>query len=231
MFRFTFTFLFLLIAFPANSQTRISDAELLFQSRHIWRGSQLGKAFAVEPSITLTNNRFSFNFWAAVTPDNSYSEVDLVPTYLINNLKITLFDYYNPIPGEINQYLNFKEGKCRHSLELTLDNFSVDKPGLKWMIGTFLAGDRNKETGKSLYSTYIEFRYPITIWAIDAEPFAGLTPFQGYYADRFALINAGISLSKELDLKLPFKFPLSLSYISNPYSRKNFIIIGVGIAI
>ena len=231
MLRFTFAFLCFFIAFKGTSQSRIFEAEILFQSRHIWRGSQLGKTLAIEPSLTLTKNHFSFNFWAAITPDNSYSEVDLVPSYNFCAFKLTLFDYYNPVPGGINQFLNFREGNNRHSLELAADNYSAEKQRLKWMIGTFLAGDRNKETWKPLYSTYIEFRCRFAIWLFRAEPFAGLTPFRGYYADRFALINTGISFSKELDLKLPFKIPLSLSFISNPYSRKNFIIFGVGVAI
>lgn len=231
MFRFLIAFFCITISNVVFSQVRISEAEIQIKSRHVWRGSQLGKAFAFEPSLTLSNNRFSFNFWAALTPDNSYSEIDLVPSYQFNHFKLSLFDYYNPVQSANNQYLNFNEGTSRHSLELSLDNFSVENRRLKWMIGTFLAGDRSKLTGKAMYSTYFEFRYPFTIWIIDAEPFAGITPFQGYYADSFAVINAGISFSKELHLKLPFDVPLSLSYISNPYTSKNFLIFSLGVKI
>ena len=231
MLRVTLVFLCFSVTFFAFSQVRISTTEILLQSRHVWRGCQLGNAIAIEPSITFACNRFSFNVWAAITLDNSYSEVDLVPSYTFNHFKLSLLNYYNPVQGDVNRYLNFKEGKSRHSLELTLDNYSVEKKRLKWMIGTFLAGDRNKVTGKPLYSTYLEFKYPFTAWVIDVEPFAGITPFRGNYADRFAIINTGISFGKELDLKLPFKVPISLSYIANPYTRKNFIIFGVGVEI
>jgi hypothetical protein len=231
MLRFIFAFLCFSIPNFVHSQVRISEAEILIQTRHVWRGTQLGKAFVVEPSLTLSNNRFRFNVWAAVTPDNSYSEVDLVPSYTFHHFNLSLFDYYNPVQGDNNQYLNFKEGKSRHSIELTLDNHSVENMKLKWIIGTFLAGDRNKVTGKSLYSTYLEFRYSFSIWVIDVEPFAGITPFRGYYADKFAIINTGISFSKELDLKLPFKIPFNLSYIYNPSTQKNFIIFGMGVEI
>jgi len=231
MHRLFIAILFFLISIVGYSQFKISDAEVLIKSRHVWRGTQLGSIFAVEPSLTLSNNRFSFNVWAAITPDNSYSEVDLVPSYQFNHFKLSLFDYYNPVQAAPNQYLNFNEGESRHSLELSLDNFSVENRKLKWMIGTFLAGDRNKITGKAMYSTYFEFRYPFAIWMIDAEPFVGITPFQAYYANSFAVINAGISFSKELNLNLPFKVPLSLSYISNPYTSKNFLIFSLGVKI
>jgi hypothetical protein len=178
----------------------------------------------------LRKNRFSFNLWVAITPNNSYSEVDLVPAYDFGSFKLTVFDYYNPVPKELNQYLNFGRAKSRHSLELTLDNYSVEKPGLKWMIGMFLAGDRNAENGNPLYSTYVELKYPFAVWHIQAEPIVGMTPFRGYYADWFALINAGISVRKDLNLKLPVKIPLRFSWLTNPYSGKNFIVFGAGIA-
>jgi len=231
MLRFLIAFLCITISTIVYSQVRISEAEILIKSRHVWRGTQLGQAFAVEPSLTLRNNRFSLNFWAALTPDNSYSEVDLVPSCQFKHFKLSLFDYYNPMQGVNNQYLNFKEGTSRHSLELSLDNFSVENRRLKWMLGTFVAGDRNKLTGKAMYSTYFEFRYPFTIWMMEAEPFAGITPFQGYYANSFAVINTGISFSKELNLNLPFKVPLSFSYISNPYARKSYFIFSLGVKI
>lgn len=228
MLRLFFTISCFFFTILSYSQIKISTAEVFIQSRHVWRGRQLGKSIALEPSVTLTSNRFSFNVWAAVTPDNSYSEVDLVPSYQFRKFKVTLFDYYNPVPHDQNQYLNFKNGASRHSLELSLDNFSVDDQRLKWMVGTFLAGDRNQETGNPFYSTYVEFRYPFSVWKVTAEPFVGLTPLPGFYANRLAIINSGLTFSKYLDLKLRFKVPVSLSFISNPYERTNFIILGVG---
>jgi len=231
MLRVILAFLCFSITFFTYSQVRISSAEIFIQSRHVWRGSQLGNDIAIEPSLTFACNRFSFNVWAAITPDNSYSEIDLIPSYSFNPFKLSLLNYYNPVHDDVNRYLNFKQGKSRHSLELTLDNYSVEKKRLKWMVGTFLAGDRNQITGKSLYSTYLETRYPFTVWLIDVEPFAGITPFRGYYADKFAVIHTGISFGKEFDLKLPFKVPLNISYISNPYTQNNFIIFCVGVKI
>lgn len=230
MYPFCFLLLFILGSLAASGQKLAAEAEILLLSRHIWRGNQLGDAIAVEPSVTISGGRFSFNLWAARTTNNSYSEIDLIPSYQFNHFSLTLLDYYNPVPGEINQYLNFQEGKNRHSVELNIDNYSIDKQRFKWMIGTFVLGDKNEETGKPFYSTYLEFKYPFTFFGIETEPFAGLTPFKGYYADKFAIINTGISFSKEIDLKLPFTFPLSLSFISNPYSKQSFVIFAGGIA-
>ena len=222
--------LFLFSFVHVSGQKLEAETEIILQSRHVWRGSQLGDAIAIEPSATVTSGRFSFNFWAARTTNNSYSEIDLIPSYSFNHFTFTVFDYYNPVPGENNQYLNFQEGKNRHSVELSLDNYSIGKQRFKWMIGTFVLGDKNIETDNLFFSTYLEFKYPFSVFGIETEPFAGLTPFCGYYADKFAVINTGISFGKELDLELPFSIPLSLSFIANPHTKQSFVIFAGGIA-
>jgi hypothetical protein len=228
--RLVISILFLTFSLYSYSQFRFSEAEIIFQSRHVWRGDKLGTAPAIEPSVTFSEGRFSFNVWASVTTNNSYSEVDLIPSYQFKEFSITLLDYYNPVPGENNSYFNFKDSLNRHSIELTVDNYSIEKRRLKWMIGTFLLGDTNEETGNPCFSTYLEVKYPFTVFTIETEPFIGLTPFPGYYADHFAIINTGLSFSRELELKLPFSIPLSLSFISNPYSKQSFVIFAGGIA-
>lgn len=230
MLRACFWLVFLFITVTVSGQKPEAEAEVMLISRHVWRGTQLGNAIAIEPSATVTSGRFSFNLWAALTPNNSYSEIDLIPSYTFNHFTFTVFDYYNPVPEEENQYLNFQEGKNRHSVELSFDNYSIEKQRFKWMIGTFIFGDKNEETGNPFFSTYIELKYPFSVFGIETEPFAGLTPFRGYYADKIAVIDTGISFSKEIDLKLPFTFPLSLSFISNPDSKQSFVIFAGGIA-
>ena len=230
MFRLLFLILYLLFNLHSISQVRISDAELLIQSQHVWRGVKLGTAPTIEPSIIFEAGRFSFNVWASATTNNSYSEVDLIPSYQFKHFSLTLLDYYNPVHGESNQYMNFKKGKNKHSIDLNIDNYSIEKQRFKWMIGTFILGDRNEQTGNPYYSTYIEIKYPFSMLGINTEPFAGLTPIRGFYADKFAFVNTGISFSKDLDLKLPFSVPLSLSFISNPYTKQSFVIFAGGIA-
>jgi hypothetical protein len=231
MFKSAGTLLLVLFSWHVFGQIKITDAGLLVQNRHIWRGSKLGNAPSIEPSVTFSANRLHFNFWAAATPDNSYSEIDLIPSFQFNHFQLTLFDYYNPVRGAENQFLNFSEDRNRHSIELAFDNFSTETQRLKWMIGTFLTGDKNQATGKQNYSTYIEFRYPITFFKLKIEPFTGITPFGGYYADWFAIINAGIGISKSLKLSSRVSIPFNLLLISNPYQRFYFFNFSSGIVI
>ena len=222
-----------LFAFATSAfcQVSVSEAEVTLQSRHIWRGSKLGDAPAIEPSVTVSHGNFSFNVWAAKTLNKSYSEVDLIPSYGFGELTLSILDYYVPEIGENNSYLSFKEGKSRHSAELTLDNYSGEKSRLKWMIGTFAAGDKNEDTGNPFFSTYMEFKFPFSFLGVEAEPFVGLTPFKGYYADKFAFVNSGLLLSKEIRLSSKIACPLNLTYTYNPYTDNHFLTFGFGLAL
>ena len=229
MFKLLCSALFILFFIQAKSQLLISDAEVMLQSRHIWRGTKLGSKPVIEPSVTISANRFSFNFWAAVTPNNSYSEIDLIPSCQFNHFQLTLFDYYNPVAGNNNQFLNFRQGKNRHSLELSIDNSTDEDQHLKWMIGTFIAGDKNENTGNAYYSTYIEISYPILFREIEITPFTGLTPFHGYYANRFAFINSGLLFRKIFKLSKMLELPIFSSFIVNSHTKKSFFSVGTGI--
>jgi len=231
MKRLIVSFVFLSFVIDVFSQVSVSEAEVTLQSRHIWRGSKLGDAPAIEPSVTVSHGNFSFNVWAAKTLNTSYSEVDLIPSYEFGELTLSILDYYVPEIGESNRYLCFKEGKSRHSAEFTLDNYSGEKSRLKWMIGTFAAGDKNEDTGKPFFSTYVEFKYPFGFLGIEAEPFVGLTPFKGYYADKFAFVNSGLLLSKEIRLSPKLACPLNLAYTYNPYTDNHFLTFGFGLAL
>lgn len=220
----------MLFALTSFSQLKFSDAEILLHNQLVWRGQRLGTGISIEPSATVTSGRFSFNAWAAFTADNSYTELDLVPSYQFDLFSLSLLDYYIPVSEQSNKFLNFKEGQSRHSLELTIDNYSIEKQRFKWMVGTFFAGDRDSITNNSLYSTYLEFKYPFTVLGIDVEPVVGLTPFRGLYADNFAFVNTGISLSKELQLSSRFSIPLAISFIHNPYLNVQTFVVSCGIS-
>ena len=228
--RTSFILLFVITSLTTFGQLTIPEAELMFLSRHVWRGEQLGTDVSIEPSVTAIVGRFNFNVWAALTTDNSYSEIDLIPSCQFNDFELSLLDYYNPVVGEKNSYLAFDKGANRHSVEVTLDNYEVEKYRLKWMAGTFILGDKNKETKRPFYSTYIEFSYPFTLWTIDMEPSVGFTPLKGYYADHFAIVSTSMSFGKEIELNEHFSIPLTLSFIHNPNTSNTFVTFATGIA-
>jgi hypothetical protein len=97
------------------------------------------------------------------------------------------------------------------------------------MVGTFLLGDKNKSTGNPFYSTYIELKYSTAILGIETQPFVGITPFKGYYADQFAVINTGISFGKQLTISQKLMIPFRILVGSNPYKNNQFFTFSTGI--
>ena len=78
---------------------------------------------------------------------------------------------------------------------------------------------------------YFEFGYPFTISEIDFGLVVGGTTGSednpGYYgSDEFALINVGISASKEVKITEDFSLPLSSSFIVNPKADIAYMVFG-----
>ncbi|WP_423129599.1 hypothetical protein [Gaoshiqia sp. Z1-71] len=226
-------FILLLLLVPAlhvlsQEQKFTLEAELLFHSRHLWRGMQFGHAPTAEPSVTLGKGRFSFNLWAAKTFDDSYAEIDLIPSFRLNGLEISLMDYYNPVPGTDNHFFNLKDGQHRHSTELVISQEQTEKWPLRCLAGVFFFGDKNPGTGKPYYSTYAELAYPFCSFNLQFEPAVGFTTHEGYYAHQFAIINTGFKIKKEFRISQSLIIPVRFSAIHNPYQDKLFFSVAGG---
>ncbi|MDX9881099.1 MAG: hypothetical protein RBS73_03470 [Prolixibacteraceae bacterium] len=226
---FIFIALFTGLSSPAQNKKINTELEMFFFSRHIWRGERMGNAPAIEPSVTFSRGRFGLNLWAAHSTDNSYSEIDVIPFFCSGPFCITIFDYYNPVPGEKNDYFNFSGNQNRHSTELSLSYEATVKLPVNWMIGSFVLGDKNPQTRKPFFSTYAELSFPFSVFCIELEPLLGVTTHKGYYADSFAFVNSGIVCKKDFSLSEKWILLCQLSGIYNLYINKFYFNVGAGI--
>lgn len=223
-------FAILMLTLPAFAQQKVNlEGEIMLFSRHLWRGDQMGNAAAIEPSVTISSGIFSLNLWAAKTFNSSYAEVDLIPSIKLGSLSIILFDYYNPVRGEENRYFDFSKNNNRHSVELAVSHAASHKMPLRWMIGTFLFGDHNASSGNPHFSTYAEVGAPFQINTLDIDPFIGFTTHEGYYADRFSLVNCGSTI-KRVFAFYNILLPVQVTATYNPNKNKAFVNFGAGIA-
>lgn len=218
----------LIMIADAQDQVKFS-ADLEIFSRHYWRGSQMGTKAAIEPSISFHSKGFSLNFWAAQTFDNSYAEIDVIPSFSAGNYTFTLFNYYNPVAGQKNSYFDFSGENSRHSLELGFGYNGKGKLPLSLFTGTFLAGDRHPDTQNPCFSTYVESGFPFQIHKIHGELHLGFTPFNGYYATKPAVVSTGVRFSRTFVLSDFVQIPLKFSVLANPYTSKAFVIFGAGL--
>jgi hypothetical protein len=198
-------------------------------SRHLWRGDQLGDAPAIEPEISLTKGNFGFSIWAASTFNNSYNEIDIILNYqVLPFLNISFYDYYNPVPDVENEFWKYKGDKMRHSLELTADLEKDDFP-LTLLAGVFIYGDKDSISNGERFSTYIEPAYNFTIAGKNFSLFTGFTPFNGYYSNKFAFVNAGITFSESFAITPKLESPVEITFCTNPSTRQTWFIVGIGI--
>lgn len=219
-----------LLTLNAGAQVRSDfqwQADLL--SRHYWRGFVFGDMPAIEPQATISKGRFSLNLWAAYALNESYAEIDIIPSFQMGNFELIFFDYYNPVPGEVNRYTDFSDSGNRHSGEVAIKfNGSVHLP-LTFLAGTFLYGDSNPATGNAFFSTYLEMGYLRKLGGFDTEVSLGVTPARGYYNDRLSLVHAGIAISNSWLLPKNLSIPVQLSVNGNPARSNIWIILSVGI--
>jgi hypothetical protein len=223
------TGLFMLAAFNVLAQKDISvEFQADIFSRHYWRGFVFGNTPAIEPQVTLSVNRFSFNLWAAQTINDSYTEIDLIPSYSFGNFTVSFLDYYNPVQDETNRFFDFSREMNRHSGELMLSYNGEGKLPLRLMAATFLYADRHIETERHMYSTYLEAALPFAMAGTEAEFSVGVSPWESFYSERFAMVHAGFTISDHIEAGAGVTLPYRLSLFANPSTSEAWVIFSFG---
>jgi len=223
-----FAFLSVSVSAQENNQWKIDFRTDIF-SRHLWRGDQLGDAPAIEPEITLSKGNFGFSIWGATTFNNSYTEIDLILNYqVLPFLKITFYDYYNPVNDAENNFWKYSGSEMRHTLELTADLVKDDFP-LTLLAGVFIYGDKDSISNNERFSTYLEPGYNFRIVQKDFRLFAGFTPFGGYYSGNFNFINVGATFSDSFAINPKLELPVEITFCTNPSTSHIWFVVSVGI--
>ena len=211
-----------------NTEWKINGQVLIF-SQHIWRGMGIGDAQCIEPSVTFSKGIFAINLWAAKTIDDSYTEIDIIPSITLGNYQFIIYQYYNPITDAENSFFNFEDQLNRHSLELAFSKKPTKAIPIRFLISSFFFGDENPQTGNPFYSSYTEVGAPFKLLDLDIEPMIGITTHKGYYASEFAVINTSLNIQKNIKLSSSLNVPLKLLMIYNPNKKEKLLSVGTGV--
>jgi hypothetical protein len=208
-------------------------------SRFMWRGMDFGGAPHLQPTLLFTYKNIDFGFWGSYsTSTNPVQEVDLIFTWNINSrFSLTVFDYF-PMDYTIpnNNYLDFGSKNTLHIQELVFSYQGPDRFPISASVATMLLGgdkvyhytDDGSGKGQNL-TTYIELGYNLQLGETSLKPFVGGTPARGYYASKPALVNTGISATREIPVTSNFSLPLTCSFIFNPYNENVFVVFGISL--
>ena len=196
-------------------------------SSYVWRGLNLGEPPAIQPafSYTFAGSNIVVGAWGSyalndtITSKNSgnkygYQEVDLYATVPVGPFSLSIIDYYVPdttatptprafdFSGDGPNVVEFSVGYAKNNLSLLA---AVNVAGHDTSIGY-----KHAKYGEAGYKFYNKNGYT-------AKGVVGFGDADYYGAgknDNFALVNTGISVSKDR---------YTASYVYNPNTEKSYL--------
>ncbi|NTV67767.1 MAG: hypothetical protein HGB06_08845 [Chlorobaculum sp.] len=194
-------------------------------SSYVWRGGELGDSPAIQPNLSYTcKSGLSIGAWGSYaleksTPspvagqsDYRYKEVDLTVSMPIGPVTLGVTDYYIPV-GEVTNTFNFGNDSA-NTVEVSA-SYAKDKLGL--MAGVFVGGNDydNAVYCEANYQIYSKDGYTAkATLGLGSEDYYG-DQFGVTTSDKIALVNTGISVSKDR---------YTASAIYNPDTEKSFLV-------
>jgi hypothetical protein len=208
---------FLLTAQDVTAQVSLG-ADIV--NRYVWRGADFGNSPSIQPDINYSSGGFEIGTWAAFATNGNPAgtEVDFYASYTFDtdagSFQLMLTDYTFPQAPEGNYFQS-----SSHFLEGGVGYGGTEKFPVSFFTGMFFTNDDD-------YSIYSEIGYSFK----NVDLFLGGTPAASamYATDGPAIINTGITVSKDLEVTDLFSLGLSGSVIANPYSDNLYMLFGVG---
>lgn len=215
-----------LCALTAQAQEVFINVDLV--SSYIWRGMKNGNA-AVQPTVGVEWNGFTLSAWGSTEFRDEHNEIDLTLEYEYKNLLLCLNDYFYQSEDEPFSYFHYSPRTSGHTFEAGAVYTVSEKFPLSLAWYTTFAGNDYRENGKRAWSSYCELSYPFTVKTVDMAVEAGFTPWEGEYADKFNVVNIGLSATKELNITTNFKPSVFGKLIANPYENQLYFVFGISL--
>lgn len=200
-------------------------SEMELATRYIWRGLSFSKSPCIQPLVELSKGGFFVSTWGSYTiSPEKFQEVDLNIGYSFKSLTLTLSDYFSPIDtgSTPNKYFDYDRKTTCHNYDLQLTYSNIAGSELTIMLSAMIYGAERYKL--NTIPTYIELSYNAHLAACTVRPFCGFTTHKGYYADKAAFVNCGLSVSREIQISDRFKMPTKTSLIFNPDKQDVFLI-------
>ncbi len=198
------------------------DLSVDLANNYIWRGLIFSNAPVVQASMSYSYKGFTLGTWSnyPFTRDLS-QEVDLFLSYNYKIFTFTLNDYffiYNATGG-YSDYFDWNKSTTTHWLEGIFEVSRIKNIPLRFLAGIMFLGADVDINSDRYFSTYFEFAYGFNIRKTATEVFAGFTPFDGFYANGFNVVNLGIKSTHEIQITDKFALPVSGTFAVNPANK------------
>lgn len=199
-----------MVVLAQSSSLSKSDWKLIgvakYVTQHYWRGLGegpiFGKAPAFEPSVTITNGKFSAGVASGASFDNVYKcMIPWVSFSPVKGLKVSLSDIFSAGTNFWDtDIFDFDLHSSKHFVDLSIDYKTDFNLGIK--LATLVAGADRKpgEPDKRNFTSYCELNYVYTWERWSAAAAIGVTPWEGLYSRDKAGVN---NMEATLKYKLP----------------------------
>lgn len=215
LFRSTFLALAFILAVTSSTAVAQVGVGADFVSRYVWRGIDFGDAFSVQPYLSFTTGDLEVGAWSsyAIAADGGgNNELDLYVSYSAGPVSLGITDYFFPAPGA-----EYFDGDS-HILEPFVSYSGV----IDALAAVNISGD-------DANSIYLELGKTVEILESEVSLFIGGTPSgsddepSAYGTTGAAIINLGISASKEIPITDSFSLPVGATYVINPEIERPYL--------
>ena len=184
-------------------------------SHYVWRGQDLG-GVSVQPSLGISYKGVSLSAWGSEGLSNPLDtrELDFTLAYEAGGFNIGVTDYWFP---EIASKV----------FEANI-GYDFGFASLQWFTN-FAGDDSLNDSGKPVYSSYVEANIPFFLGGVDWTATVGAVPFATdfYGVDCFAFINLGLTASKDIQVTDSFSIPVFAQLAANPYTKNAYLVFGI----
>ena len=203
---------------------------------YLWRGSKECGTH-VMPCLSFQYGKLLLQSYGFLSYDGSYKEIDWDLSYSIGDFTIHLADYYARLSSYTSpeNYFSFRKGESNHIQEVILCYEPHKLPfAIRWF--TFVHGDWLPEAdgslGRASFSSYLEPEiYHDFTPDSRLSLLGGMSVLKGNYtgySKDFAVIHLELRYRHHISFE-KVRFPLQISYVINPYSKKAWLNAGVGV--
>lgn len=200
--------------------------QLDLANRWIWRGASYSESPVIQPSIGYATNKLNLTIWGSYPFEpNGYMEIDFIAEYqLFDFLKIGFTDYFAITDSPSQGFFDFNRKTTMHMFDIYTVVSPFKKVPVSFILSNWFWGaDRDAETLKQNFSTYLEVRYDRKIGNYTASAFTGTTFFEGFYASKAAVVNMGVGLQNKINITRNFSIPAKIEFVLNPHTENIFI--------
>ncbi|MFT5143405.1 MAG: hypothetical protein ACI84D_002030 [Thalassolituus oleivorans] len=227
----TTLFLLALVVAPATQAQEFSLGSDVY-SRYIWRGHDFGESTSVQPALAFSIGGLEIGTWASysISADGAGAgagEHDLWASYSVEtatagSFSVGVTDYYFPAPDGLGFFEFDGDGEGAHWIEPFVSYTGPKSLPISLSAAFFAHNDPDN-------SAYLQASIPFSTEGTDlAFTVGAVTGESGFYGtDGFAVVNLGLSASKEIELTDKFSIPVSVSYILNPETERTFLVFGI----